>query len=132
MIFSKFLEAPVSGSKAPAASGQLIFLCSGSISLYEEVVQSGFKAMGKASHFFSENVGVGTRAKLVINALMATMMAAFGESLMLAENVGLDPMKIIEVIGQGAIQVTNMTSIFLTSYLSHLNLSDVCRVQCMP
>ena len=71
--------------------------------------------MGKASHFFSESVGFGTRAKLVINALMATMMAAFGESLVLAENVGLDPMKIIEVIGQGAIQVMNGNS----KYSSH-------------
>ena len=61
--------------------------------------------MGKASHFFSESVGVATRAKLVINSLMATMMAAYGESLALAQNVGLDPMKIIEVIGQGAVQV---------------------------
>jgi 3-hydroxyisobutyrate dehydrogenase-like beta-hydroxyacid dehydrogenase len=60
--------------------------------------------MGKASHFFSEAVGVGTRAKLVINALMTTMMGAFAESLVLSQNVGLDPLKIIEVIGQGAIQ----------------------------
>jgi len=60
--------------------------------------------MGKASHFFSEDVGYGTRAKLVVNSLMGTMVAAFGESLALSENVGLDPLKMIEVIGQGAIQ----------------------------
>jgi hypothetical protein len=118
----------------PAATGQLIFLCSGSKSLFDEVVQSGFKAMGKASHFFSEDVGVGTRAKLVVNALMATMMAAFGESLKLAENVGLDPMKIIEVLGQGAIQVLpvyhfilNLFSAFiLTGILSCCIEPHVC------
>mmetsp|Transcript_45707 Transcript_45707/g.46176 ORF Transcript_45707/g.46176 Transcript_45707/m.46176 type:complete len:148 (-) Transcript_45707:227-670(-) len=58
--------------------------------------------MGKASHFLGE-IGRGTRAKLVVNSLMGTMMAAYSEGLALSESVGLDPSKIIEVIGQGAI-----------------------------
>ena len=99
----RFLEAPVSGSKAPAANGSLIFLCAGSKPLFDEVVDNGLNVMGKASHFFSEEVGFGTRAKLVVNGLMGTMVAALGEGLALAENVGLDPSKMIEVIGQGAI-----------------------------
>jgi len=101
----QFLEAPVSGSKGPAHSGQLIFLCAGSESIFHDLtVQSSLKAMGKATHFFGKEVGYGTRAKLVVNSLMGTMMAAFGESLALAESVGLDGDKILEVIGQGAIQ----------------------------
>jgi len=99
-----FLEAPVSGSKAPAANGSLIFLCAGSKPLFEEIEENGLNVMGKASHFFSEEVGYGTRAKLIVNSLMGTMVAAFGEGLALAENVGLDPTKVMEVIGQGAIQ----------------------------
>ena len=95
----------MSGSKMPAATGQLIFLCAGSEELFNEILNDGLNAMGKASHFFSKQVRYGTRAKLVVNSLMGTMVAAFGESLALAENVGLDPMKMIEVIGQGAIQV---------------------------
>lgn len=100
----RFLEAPVSGSKGPAATGALIFLCAGSEELFSEIVDNGFKAMGKASHFFGAEVGAGTRAKLVVNSLMGTMLAAFGEGLALSEAVGLDPVKMIEVIGQGAIQ----------------------------
>lgn len=100
----RFLEAPVSGSKAPAAQGQLIFLCAGSKDLFNEIENNGLNAMGKASHYFSAQVGFGTRAKLVVNSLMGTMVAAFGEALALAENTGLDPLKMIEVIGQGAIQ----------------------------
>jgi len=99
-----FLEAPVSGSKVPAANGQLIFLCAGSQELFDRTVDTGLKAMGKASYFFSTEVGFGTRAKLVVNSLMGTMVAAFGEGLALSENVGLDPLKIIEVIGGGAVQ----------------------------
>lgn len=99
----RFLEAPVSGSKVPAAQGQLIFLCAGSKSLFDSIVDHGLNVMGKASHFFSEQVGYGTRAKLVVNSLMGTMVAAFSEGLALAQNVGLDASQMIQVISQGAI-----------------------------
>ena len=98
------MEAPVSGSKGPAAAGSLIFLCAGAEDLFNEIKDNGLAAMGKASHFFSAEVGFGTRAKLVVNSLMGTMLAAFGEGLALSESVGLDASKMIEVIGQGAIQ----------------------------
>lgn len=100
---SRFLEAPVSGSKVPAAQGVLIFLCAGDESLFGEVKDNGLNAMGKASHFFGSTVGYGTRAKLVVNSLMGTMLAAFGEGLALSESVGLDPTVMMEVISQGAI-----------------------------
>ena len=100
----RFLEAPVSGSKGPAVQGSLIFLCAGSEDLFNEIKDDGLNVMGKASHFFGADVGAGTRAKLVVNSLMGTMLAAFGEGLALSESVGLDPNKMIEVIGQGAIQ----------------------------
>ena len=60
--------------------------------------------MGKGSHYFGDEVGYGTRAKLVVNSLMGSMLAAFGEGLALAESVGLDGSKMVEVISQGAIQ----------------------------
>ena len=98
------MEAPVSGSKGPAAQGSLVFLCAGSEDLFNEIKDNGLKVMGKASHFFKTQVGYGTRAKLVVNSLMGTMLAAFGEGLALSEGMGLDPKTMIEVIGQGAIQ----------------------------
>lgn len=100
---SRFIEAPVSGSKGPAATGTLIFLCAGSKELFDEVVDGDLTAMGKASHFFGTEVGAGTRAKLVVNSLMGTMLAAYSEGLNLAESVGLDGNTMVEVIGQGAI-----------------------------
>jgi 3-hydroxyisobutyrate dehydrogenase-like beta-hydroxyacid dehydrogenase len=98
-----FLEAPVSGSKGPAVTGTLIFLCAGNADLFETIVQHGLKAMGKASHFFGTQVGAATRAKLVVNSLMGTMMVAYSEGLALSQAVGLDPVVMMEVIGQGAI-----------------------------
>lgn len=100
----RFLEAPVSGSKVPAAMGALIFLCAGSEETFDEIKGSALQSMGKASHFFNTEVGYGTRAKLVVNSLMGTMVAAFGEAIALSECVGLDASKMIEIIGQGAIQ----------------------------
>jgi len=99
----RFLEAPVSGSKGPAATGGLVFLCAGSQEVFNEIKDNGFEAMGKASHFFNSEVGHGTRAKLVVNSLMGTMLAAFGEGLALAESVGIDGSKMLEVIGQSAV-----------------------------
>lgn len=66
--------------------------------LFDEVKDNGLNAMGKASHYFGK-VGYGTRAKLVINDV-----GCFGEGLALSEAVGLDPSKMIEVIGQSAVQ----------------------------
>ncbi len=60
--------------------------------------------MSKATHYFGTDVGRGTRAKLVVNSLMGTMMTAFSEALSLSESVGLDGAAMLEVIGQGAIQ----------------------------
>mmetsp|Transcript_42197 Transcript_42197/g.82801 ORF Transcript_42197/g.82801 Transcript_42197/m.82801 type:complete len:310 (+) Transcript_42197:85-1014(+) len=100
----RFMEAPVSGSKGPAESGTLIFLCAGDRTVFEEVaVTAGLSAMGKASHFLNEAVGHGTRAKLVVNSLMGTMMAAYSEGLALSEAVGLPAEKMVEIIGQGAV-----------------------------
>ena len=74
----RFLEAPVSGSKGPAAAGALIFLAGGDEALYADCA-ADFDAMGKAKFHFGA-VGAGTRMKLVVNMLMGSMMCAFGES----------------------------------------------------
>lgn len=97
----RFLEAPVSGSKVPAAQGMLIFLCAGDRELYNDIEGNALKAMGKATHFFSDDIGFGTRAKLVVNSLMGTMLTAFGEGLALSGAAGLDEEKMLEVFSQG-------------------------------
>ena len=52
-----FVEAPVSGSKGPAAAGQLIFLCAGDLATYEAAA-ADLDLMGKAKFHFGE-VGTG-------------------------------------------------------------------------
>lgn len=94
-----FLEAPVSGSKGPAAAGELIFLCAGDEKLYSAVA-TDLDAMGKAKFFFGK-VGNGTRCKLCVNMTMGTMLAAYGEGFGLAQASGLDPTQLLEVLKLG-------------------------------
>ena len=98
-----YLEAPVSGSKGPAEGGSLIFLCGGSKEVFDAVLEDGFNVMGKKSFFLGDEVGVGTKAKLVVNSVMGTMLAAFGEGLALTQSVGLDANTMVEIIGLGAV-----------------------------
>ena len=100
----RFLEAPVSGSKAPAEAGQLIFLAAGDPDLYARAGPA-LDAMGKAKFFLGApgTPGAGARMKLAINALMGTMAAALGEALAVAEAAGLDPATLVEVAGLGAV-----------------------------
>lgn len=96
-----FLEAPVSGSKGPAASGQLVFLCGGDEQLFSSCA-SDLDAMGKAKFFFGK-AGAGTRMKLIVNMIMGSMMSAFGEGLSLCDAAGLDGSKLLEVLDLGAL-----------------------------
>jgi len=96
----RFLEAPVSGSKGPAAQGQLVFLTAGDESLYTEATPL-LDVMGKKSYFFGE-VGKGTLMKLVVNKMMVEMMATLGEGMDLAGRAGLSPEDLVSVLAQGA------------------------------
>ena len=97
----RFLEAPVSGSKQPAETGNLVFLCAGDESLYRDAGEA-LDIMGKKSFYFPQ-IGQGAKMKLVINMVMGTMMTALAEGLALGGKFGLDRSEIIEVMAQGAI-----------------------------
>jgi len=97
-----FLEAPVSGSKVPAQTGTLIFLCSGDRAAYDRVASSGLDVMGKASFFLGERCGAGTKMKIVVNMIMGSMMVALAEGASLAESCGLSTETLNEILGLGA------------------------------
>jgi 3-hydroxyisobutyrate dehydrogenase-like beta-hydroxyacid dehydrogenase len=69
-----FLEAPVSGSKKPAADGQLVFLCAGDKSAFE-LATAGLDAMGKSTHYYGTEVGGGA-ATAHAQALTSTTFAS--------------------------------------------------------
>jgi glyoxylate/succinic semialdehyde reductase len=94
-----FLEAPVSGSKGPAAAGELIFLTAGDEVLYDSI-SADLELMGKAK-FFLGPVGNGTRMKLCVNMTMGTMLSTYGESFAMASASGIQPSQLLEVLQLG-------------------------------
>ncbi|CAH9117996.1 unnamed protein product [Cuscuta epithymum] len=101
-----FLEAPVSGSKKPAEDGQLVILAAGEKvnikhDLYSQLLPA-FDVLGKKS-FFLGQVGNGAKMKLVVNMIMASMMTAFAEGLVLADKSGLDQQTLLDVLNVGPV-----------------------------
>eukprot|EP01025_Chloroclados_australasicus_P017238 TRINITY_DN1877_c0_g1_i3.p1 TRINITY_DN1877_c0_g1~~TRINITY_DN1877_c0_g1_i3.p1 ORF type:complete len:252 (-),score=48.09 TRINITY_DN1877_c0_g1_i3:165-920(-) len=97
---AQFVEAPVSGSKAPAEQGTLIFLTAGDKQLYDASA-SPLDIMGKAKFYLGE-VGAGANMKLVVNMIMGTWVASLSEGMVLAERSGLKQEDLVEVLGLGA------------------------------
>jgi len=95
----RFFEAPVSGSKVPAETGQLIFLCGGDADVYE-LISPHLDAMGKAKFLFGP-VGQGSRVKLVVNMIMGSMMTSLSEGMALAKSVDLPLDSILQVLDLG-------------------------------
>ncbi len=97
----RFLAAPVSGSKGPAAAGQLIFLAGGDEALFKEIESTHLSAMGKSSFYFGSSPGAAAKMKLVVNMIMGTMMASLGEGIALCGAADLDAAKLLEVLDLG-------------------------------
>ncbi len=83
----RFLDAPVAGSKAPAAAGQLTFLVGGDVADVAEA-KPYFDAMGQRVVHVGEH-GMGTSLKIVFNSLLGGAMAAFSESMAMGQALGL-------------------------------------------
>jgi 3-hydroxyisobutyrate dehydrogenase len=94
------VDAPVTGSKAQAAAGQLLFLAGGSSEGLEKVTPI-LKAMGRDVIHVGP-VGSGARLKLINNFLSGVQTAALAEALSMIERSGLDTRKSLSVLTEGA------------------------------
>jgi 3-hydroxyisobutyrate dehydrogenase-like beta-hydroxyacid dehydrogenase len=82
-----FIDAPVTGSAAPAAEGKLIFWV-GADTADLERIRPLLLCMGNEIVHAGGN-GMGTSIKMVVNLLLGTGMAAFAEAMALGEGLGL-------------------------------------------
>src|SRR5919202_1861554 len=98
-----YVDAPVLGTKEPAEQGQLIVLASGPEEVRERC-KPIFDAVG-ASTFWLGPAGAGTRLKLVTNNWIVGLLGALAETVSLAEAVGVDPERFLEVIEGGPLGV---------------------------
>jgi 3-hydroxyisobutyrate dehydrogenase len=96
----QFLDAPVTGSKPQAASGELLFLVGGATEAIESA-RPAFSAMGRDIIHLGP-VGSGALMKLTNNFLCAVQAASFAESLALIDAAGLDRTKAMAILTGGA------------------------------
>jgi 3-hydroxyisobutyrate dehydrogenase len=94
------VDAPVTGSKAQAAAGQLLFLAGGSAEAVERVAPA-LRAMGRDVIHLGPT-GSGARMKLINNFLCGVQIASLAEALAMIERSGLEPAKAVGVLTQGA------------------------------
>src|SRR6266550_5847610 len=82
-----FVDAPVTGSAAPATEAKLIFWVGADTTDLERIrpflLCMGNKIVHAGGH------GMGTSIKMVVNLLLGTGMAAFAEAMALGEGLGL-------------------------------------------
>jgi 3-hydroxyisobutyrate dehydrogenase len=93
------VDAPVSGSKAPAEAGELLILASGPAEAHA-AVSPAFAAIGRKTVWLGE-VGQGSRMKLVVNAYMSILIEGVAEALELASQLGIDDAELAEAIEGG-------------------------------
>ncbi len=94
-----FVDAPVSGSKGPAESGQLVILASGPAEA-RALVRPVFDALGRTTLWLGE-AGQGTRMKLVVNTYLSVVIEGLAETLTLARRLGITSEQLSESIRGG-------------------------------
>jgi len=94
-----FVDAPVSGSKGPAESGQLLILASGPREA-EPIVRPAFSAIGRKTVWLGD-AGQGSRLKLIVNAYMSILIEGVAEALELAQKMGIDSGTLADAIEGG-------------------------------
>lgn len=92
----QYVDAPMTGSKAGAASGTLIFMVGGEESAIEKL-KPLFAVMGKKIFQMGET-GKGQATKLVMNLQIALIYEGFAEALTLATKLGVDVEALVPLI----------------------------------
>jgi 3-hydroxyisobutyrate dehydrogenase len=91
------LDAPVSGSKDPAAQGKLTIFASGPDGVRSRVAPL-FDALGQRTIWVGP-VGAGSRLKVVNNTWLAFEAEAVAASVALARRLGLETDKVVDALG---------------------------------
>ncbi len=95
-----FLDAPVTGSKVHAGSGELNFLVGGTAEALERA-RPVLSVLGRSILHLGPT-GSGSILKLINNFLCGVQAASLGEAVALLEKSGLDPAKSLEMLVNGA------------------------------
>jgi 3-hydroxyisobutyrate dehydrogenase/glyoxylate/succinic semialdehyde reductase len=95
----RFLGAPVTGSKGPAAEAKLIFWVGGDAADLE-ACRPLLQSMGSRI-VHCGGPAMGTSVKMVMNQVLGTFMAAFSEGLILGQSLGISRAVLFEALFNG-------------------------------
>jgi 3-hydroxyisobutyrate dehydrogenase len=96
----EFIDAPVTGSKSHAASGELLFLVGGEAGTLDRA-RPVLNAMSRGIVHLGA-VGSGARMKLINNFMCGVQTAALAEAVAVIERSGLDREAALDVLRNGA------------------------------
>ncbi len=99
----RYVDAPVLGTRQPAEAGELTVLASGPADLRARVEQLLEPVSGKT--VWLGEAGAGSRAKMVMNSWVMAIMAGLGQTIALAEGLGIDPQLFLDLIAGGAMDI---------------------------
>ncbi len=98
---ASFLDAPVAGSTAPAASGTLIIMVGGDEADVKTAAPC-FEKMGKLTKHLGSN-SKGIAAKLSINYFLSMIYQGLAETVLFAEEKGIARADMLEIINESAV-----------------------------
>ncbi len=93
---AEFLDAPLTGSKTGAETGQLVIMVGGKKGIFEKCTPL-WNAMGKKAVYCGKN-GSGQKVKHALNLAMSLILESYLEALMFALKSGVDIRPIMEVL----------------------------------
>ena len=95
-----FVDAPVSGSRAPAEAGELAILAAGPERVRASL-EPVFGAVGQATRWLGEKPGAASRLKLVFNMWLMFLIEGAAEVMALADSLGVDRDEVLGLLGTG-------------------------------
>ncbi|MEJ8281903.1 NAD(P)-dependent oxidoreductase [Pseudonocardia spirodelae] len=100
------LDAPVLGTRAPAESGQLVVFVAGDPSV-RPTVDPVLDAVGRQTVWVAGDAdrAQAGRLKLVANSWVLAITAAAGETLALADGLGVDPQAFLDAVAGGPLDL---------------------------
>jgi 3-hydroxyisobutyrate dehydrogenase-like beta-hydroxyacid dehydrogenase len=99
---AQYVDSPMTGSKAGAEAGTLLFIVGGEEQTIERL-KPLYAAMGKKIFRMGE-VGKGQSAKLAMNLQIALIYEGFAEGLTLAAKLGVDAEKLIPLVNASMVK----------------------------
>jgi 3-hydroxyisobutyrate dehydrogenase len=99
-VTDRLLDAPVLGTRQPAETGDLVVLVSGPSQAVDRA-RPAFDAVGARTMRVGDRVGPASALKLAANSWVASLNAATGQAMALAEALGLDSRLFLEAIKGG-------------------------------